>query len=395
MAYSLDVIRKGEEKKLGFETLCVHGGNQQDRETGAICTPIHQAATYRQAGIGKPHGFEYGRMSTPTRETLERAMSNLEGYGQSACFGSGIAASLALIHTLSNNDHMIFNDDCYGGFYRLTKLILNKFGAQADFVDLTKPENLEKSIRPNTKLVFVETPTNPLLKLVDIKAMKETCERHSIPLLVDNTFLTAHFQKPKKFGADIVLNSITKYYSGHNDVVGGSISSDDTQLIENLRFNARATGGIMASMECFLALRGLKTLHLRMEQHDKNARRVAEFLEKNEKVEKTHYPGLASHPQHALAKKQQSGFGGMVSFELKGGLKAAEKFVGGLNIWTYGESLGGVESLVSHPATMSHSSLPPEERKRKGITDGLLRLSVGIENADDLITELENSIRHA
>ncbi|MBI4052868.1 MAG: PLP-dependent transferase [Candidatus Diapherotrites archaeon] len=392
MAYTLDVIGKGEEKKLGFETLCVHGGNQQDAATGAICTPIHQAVTYRQAGIGRPHGFEYGRMSTPTREVLEKAMSHLEGYGQSVCFGSGIAASLALIHTLSNKDHIIFNDDCYGGFYRLTKRVLDKFGAQADFVDLTKPENLEKSLKPNTKLVFVETPTNPMLKLVDIKAMKETCERRGIPLLVDNTFLTAHFQKPKKFGADIVLNSLTKYYAGHNDVVGGSISSDDLELIENLRFNARATGGIMASMECFLALRGLKTLHLRMEQHNKNAQKVAEFLEGNAKVEKVHYPGLAGHPQHGLAKKQQTGSGGMVSFELKGGLKAAEKLVEHLHIWTYGESLGGVESLVSHPATMSHSSLPPEERKRKGITDGLLRLSVGIENADDLIAELENAI---
>lgn len=372
-----------------FDTLCVHAGKQQDPHNGSIVAPIQQAVTFRQAGIGEPIGFEYARMGNPTREILERNVSELEGYKHSVCFGSGIAAELALMHTLNAGDHVIFCEDTYGGTYRLMNLILNRFGLKSDFIKMDNPDGISKFVTKDTKMVFVESPTNPLMDVIDLKHVGEVAKKHGLLYVVDNTFLTPVFQQPKKFGADMVVHSITKYLAGHNDVVGGSLSFDAPAFKEKLVFLIKATGAVISPFECYLTLRGIKTLDLRMRKHDSNHRKIAEYLKAHPKVARVFSTSLTSHPKHALHNSQASGHAGTFSFELKGGLESAKKFVKGLSLWTFGESLGGVESLVSHPPTMSHAAVPREVRLKKGISDGLLRLSCGIENADDLIADLE------
>lgn len=306
------------------------------------------------------------------------------------CFGSGIAAELALMQTLTAGDHVIFCEDTYGGTYRLMKLILSRFGLKSDFIKMYEPEEISKFVTKDTKMVFVESPTNPLMDVIDLKAVGEVAHRRGLLYVVDNTFLTPVFQQPKNFGADVVVHSITKYLAGHNDVVGGSLSFDAPELREKLGFLIKATGAVISPFECYLTLRGIKTLDLRMRKHDSNHRKIAAYLEAHPKVKRVLSTSLPSHPKHSLHNSQASGHGGTFSFELKGGLESAKKFVKGLELWTFGESLGGVESLISHPPAMSHAAIPAEVRRAKGIGDGLLRLSCGIENADDLIADLEN-----
>lgn len=386
MAYGADAL-------AAFDTLCVHSGEQQDKHTGAVVAPIQQSVTFRQRGIGEPIGFEYARMGNPTRQVLERCISGLEGYKRSVCFGSGIASELALMHTLSAGDHVIFCEDTYGGTYRMMKLILNRFGLKSDFIKMDDPDSISKLVTPATKMVFVESPTNPLMDVIDLKHVGEVARRHGLLYVVDNTFLTPVFQKPRKFGADVVVHSITKYLAGHNDVMGGSLSFDDAALGEKLGFMIKATGAVISPFECYLTLRGIKTLGLRMRAHNGNHVKIAKYLESCEKVSRVYSTSLSSHPKHALHNAQASGHGGTFSFELKGGLESAKKFVKGLGLWTFGESLGGVESMVSHPPTMSHASIPADVRRAKGISDGLLRLSCGIEGADDLIADLDGNFR--
>ena len=374
---------------LKFGTKCVHAGKQQDTHNGSIVAPIQQSVTFRQAGINEPIAFEYARAGNPSREILERAISELEGYKHSICFGSGIASELALFQTLSSGDHVIFCEDTYGGTYRLMNIILKKFGIKNDFIKMDNPDEISKFVTKDTKMVFVESPTNPLLDVIDLKHVGEVAEKHNLMYVVDNTFLSPVFQQPKKFGADVIVHSITKYLAGHNDVMAGSLSYDDEELHEKLKLMIKATGAVLSPFECYLTLRGLKTLELRMKKHDANHKELAEHLARHEKVSKVYSTHLSTHPKYALAHSQASGQGGTFSFELKGGLKAAEKFVKALKLWTYAESLGGVESLISHPPTMSHSSIPREVRLKKGISDGLLRLSCGIENSEDLIEDLE------
>lgn len=375
-----------------FDTACVHAGKQQDPNNGAIVAPIQQAVTFRQRGIGEPIGFEYARMGNPSRQILERNISELEGYRHSVCFGSGIAAELALMHTLSSGDHVLFCEDTYGGTYRLMNAVLKRFGLENDFIKMDDPDSISRHVKRNTKMIFVESPTNPLLGVIDLKRVGEVAKEHGLLYAVDNTFLTPVFQQPRKFGADVVVHSITKYLGGHNDVVGGSLSFDDEALKEKLGLLIKATGAVISPFECYLTLRGIKTLDVRMKKHDENHRKIAKYLEGHKKVERVYSTSLDSHPKKRLHDSQASGHAGTFSFELKGGLEAAKKFVKGVELWTFGESLGGVESLVSHPPTMSHASVPRDVRIAKGINDGLLRLSCGIENADDLAEDLEKGL---
>lgn len=378
---------------LSIETEVVRSGQKPDKLSGAIPTPIYQTANYAFDGIEKNKGYEYSRANHPTKEILERNLTVLEEGVGTVAFGSGLAAELALFHTLKAKDHIIFCEDVYGGTYRLLNQILNKFGLRSDFIDMANPDAIRRFINDSTKMIFIETPTNPLLKLVDIEAVGEIAKEYNIHYVVDNTFITPYFQKPIKLGAQTVVHSLTKYLAGHNDVTGGSITSIDKELIEELKFILKSTGGMLAPWESWLTIRGIKTLAVRMKKHEENAIKIAGFLEGHEKVKKVHFPGLKSNPQSELAKKQMTGFGGMISFELEADPKAFNKFVKSLEVWIFAESLGGVESLVSHPPTMSHSSLPRDLRIKKGIPDGLFRLSCGIENADDLIQDLEQAFK--
>ncbi|HIH16685.1 MAG TPA: aminotransferase class I/II-fold pyridoxal phosphate-dependent enzyme [Candidatus Diapherotrites archaeon] len=375
-----------------FDTLCVHSGSQQDPVTGAVVSAIQPAVTFRQLGIGKPLGFEYSRAANPSRRVLERSISELEGYKHSVCFGSGIAAELALFQTLKQYDHVLFCEETYGGTFRLMKTVLNKFGLRSDFVQMDSPDRITDYVTKDTKMVFVESPTNPLLDVIDLQGVGEVAKKHGLLYVVDNTLLSPAFQQPKKFGADVVVHSTSKYLAGHNDVVGGSLSFDDASLQEKLGHLIKATGAVLSPFECYLTLRGIKTLYLRMQKHEANHEKIAAFLERHPKVKRVYSTTLSSHPKRERFLAQATGHGGTFSFELKGGLASAKKFVRGLSLWTFGESLGGVESLVSHPPTMSHSSLSREERLKRGIHDGLLRLSCGIENADDLISDLEEAL---
>jgi len=376
----------------GIETDVVHAGSQIDSAFGSISFPIYQTATFKWTGLETNKGFEYARESNPTRTVLERNLAELEGGKGSIIFSSGLGAVATLALHFKAGDELIFSRDGYGGIQRLLKQVFSKFGLKSKWIDLRQAENLEKEISKDTKLVFIETPTNPLLYSIDMKAIGEICQKHSLHYCVDNTFLTPVFQKPIKFGADIVLHSLTKYLSGHNDVLGGAIVSTDEELLEHLHFLEKAVGANLGPQDSWLTLRGIKTLALRMKQHEKNALAIAKFLHEHPQVEKVYYPGLADHPGHELAKEQATGFGGMLAFEIKGGVETGKKFVKGLKLWTYGESLGGVESIVSYPRIMSHMSLNEKERKEQGISDGLIRLSTGIENTWDLVQDLEQAL---
>lgn len=379
-------------KSLGFETRAIHAGQDPDPTTGAIMTPVYLTSTYVQQSPGVHKGYEYSRTHNPTRKSYEACIASLEGGTHGFAFASGLSATLTVLHMLKGGDHVVAGDDMYGGTFRLFDKVLRHDGYQFSFVDLTRPENLEAAIRPNTKLLWLETPTNPMLKLADIEKLAKIAKARGLLVAVDNTFMSPFYQRPLELGADIVVHSSTKYINGHSDVVGGVAVVKEAALAEKLAFLSNAMGPVASAFDSFLAMRSLKTLPVRMRAHSENAMAVAHYLEKHPKVERTIYPGLTSHPQYELARKQMSGFGGMVSFVIKGGLPQAKTFLENVRIFSLAESLGGVESLVNHPAIMTHASVPIETRQALGISDSLIRLSVGIETQADILADLEQAL---
>jgi len=380
------------DAKLSIETLAIHAGQSPDPLSGAVMPPIVLASTFAQQSPGVHKGFEYSRTNNPTRQTLEACVAALEGGEHGMAFGSGCAASTTLFLTLSAGDHVVASDDVYGGTFRILDKVMKPLGIETSWVDMTNPENVAAAMRPETKLVFVETPTNPMLKVVDIAAMVKIAHAGGAKVAVDNTFATPVLQRPLRMGADVVVHSMTKYLNGHSDVVGGIAVSSDAALVEKLRFLQNSVGAVPSPFDCFLVLRGLKTLAVRMKGHVESAQKIAAFLEARPEVERVYYPGLASHPQHALARKQMRGPGGMISFVVKGGLPAARRFLEKTELFTLAESLGGVESLIEHPAIMTHGSVPKAQREALGIVDGFIRLSVGLEGVDDLIADLTRAL---
>jgi len=380
--------------QAGFATRAIHTGQGPDPTTGATIPPIHLTSTFTQRGIGQDKPFEYSRTGNPTRATLEACLAVLERGTHGLAFASGSAATAAVLSLLRPGDHVVAADDLYGGTYRLFEQVFARQGIEFSYVDAREPTAFGRLARPSTKLFWVETPTNPLLHLADIAAAAQAARRHSALLAVDNTFATPYFQQPLRLGADIVVHSTTKYIGGHSDVVGGAVVTSNDALCERLAFYQNAAGAVPGPFDSWLVLRGIKTLAVRMERHQANAISVAEFLSSHRLVDDVRYPGLASHSQAQLARAQMTGFGGIVTFRLAGGLAAADTFVRALRVFSFAESLGGVESLVCHPATMTHASYPQEERERRGITDGTLRLSVGIEDIDDLIADLDGALEH-
>ncbi|GCE19577.1 cystathionine gamma-synthase [Dictyobacter kobayashii] len=378
---------------MKFSTKAIHAGQEPDPSTGAIMTPIFQTSTYAQHGLGGHKGYEYSRSGNPTRTALEDCIAALENSQYGLAFASGLAAEQAILSLLKTGDHMVSCDDLYGGTYRIFERILSRYQIETSYVTAASTADYEKAIRPNTKLIWLETPTNPLLRLVDIRAIAEIAHRHHILLVVDNTFSSPYFQQPLELGADIVLHSTTKYINGHSDVVGGAAVFKDKEVYEAVKFYQNAAGGVPGPFDSWLTLRGIKTLAVRMRQHEENAFTVARFLSEHPRVEKVYYPGLASHPDHELAKSQMKGFGGMVSFQFKGTLEDVDQIVRRFEVITFAESLGGIESLICHPASMTHGSIPREIREARGLTDTLLRLSVGIEDAEDILRDLEQALR--
>jgi cystathionine gamma-lyase len=379
-------------KRMQFATKAIHAGQEPDPSTGAIMTPIFQTSTYAQSGMGEHKGYEYARTGNPTRTALEACLAALEDGDYGLAFASGLAAEHAILNLLSAGDHMVACDDLYGGSYRIFEKVMGRFNVQTTYVTASDVEGYARAIRSNTKLIWLETPTNPLLRLADIRAVAEIAHRHNLLLVVDNTFSSPYFQQPLKLGADIVLHSTTKYINGHSDVIGGAVVTSNREVYEALKFYQNAAGAVPGPFDCWLTLRGLKTLAVRMRQHQENARAVASYLSEHPRVEKVYYPGLASHPDHELAQRQMSGFGGMVSFQFKGTLADVDKVVRRFKVFTFAESLGGVESLVCHPASMTHGSIPREIREARGLTDTLLRLSVGIEDVSDLLADLAQAL---
>lgn len=376
---------------MRFATRAIHEGQRADPATRATIVPIYQTSTYTQEGIHKHKGYEYARSSNPTRTALETCLASLENARYGLAFGSGMAAESAVMNLLSAGDHVVATEDLYGGTYRMFEGVFKRYGIEFTYADAREPANIHSAIRPSTKLVWIETPTNPLLQLVDIAAVAEiTGDR--IPLVVDNTFASPALQNPLDLGADIVVHSTAKYLGGHSDVIGGAVVVSDEELYHGIKYHQNAVGGVPGPFDCWLVLRGVKTLALRLQAHCENALLIARFLAEHPRVENVHYPGLESHPQHDLAKRQMRGFGGMLSLVVKGGRTAAESLLSRVRIFAFAESLGGVESLIGYPATMSHAAVPKEERERRGITDGLIRLSVGIEDVDDLIDDLTHAL---
>ncbi|HZH13182.1 MAG TPA: cystathionine gamma-synthase [Archangium sp.] len=380
---------------MRFDTLAIHAGQEPDPTTGAIMTPVYLTSTYVQAGPGEHKGFEYSRTQNPTRNALQDCLAALEGARHGLAFASGLAGSDMLMHMLEAGDHVVVSDDVYGGTFRIFDKVFRRHGLSFSWVDLSNPDNFEKAITPKTKMVWVESPTNPMLKLIDLPRIAETAKKRNILSVCDNTFMTPYFQRPMDLGFDVVTHSTTKYINGHSDVVGGFVCTSNDELAQKMYFLQNAVGGVPGPMDCFLVLRGVKTLGVRMERHAQNALKVAQFLATHPKVQKVTYPGLESHPQHALARKQMTGFGGMMTFDIKGGLEAARKFLKTVKIFACAESLGGVESLIEHPAIMTHASVPKETRELLGISDGLIRLSVGIEDAQDLVDDLKQALEVA
>jgi cystathionine gamma-lyase len=374
-----------------FATRAIHVGQEADPATGATIVPIYQTSTYTQERVGVHKGFDYSRTVNPTRVALEKQLASLEGGEFASAFASGMAATAAVLNLLSAGDHAVVTDDLYGGTYRLFSRVLERYGLQFTYVDMSDLGAVRDAVRASTKLFWIETPTNPLLKLIDVRGIAALRRLGQI-VVVDNTFATPCFQQPLALGADIVVHSTTKYIGGHSDVVGGIAITNDRELAQGIQFHQNAVGGVPGPHDAWLTMRGAKTLALRMREHARNAQAVAEFLEEHEQVARVYYPGLASHPQHELARRQMSGFGGMVSFVLAGPPERALDFAHRLRYFSLAESLGGVESLICHPARMTHGSIPKEERERRGVTDGLLRLSVGIEDEQDLIDDLEQAL---
>jgi cystathionine gamma-synthase/cystathionine gamma-lyase len=380
---------------VAFETLAIHAGQQPDPVHGAVMQPIVLSSTFAQPEPGKPLRYDYSRSGNPTREALETCLAALEGGSFGFAFASGCAAATTLLHTLKPGDHVVCGDDVYGGTYRLFARVLEPFGVHASFVDLRSEQALLGAIRKETRLIWLETPTNPMLRLADIRLVADISRQHQLRLVVDNTFASPILQSPLALGADVVLHSTTKYVNGHSDVVGGALITSDQELAQRLRFLQNAMGAVPSPMDCYLVLRGIKTLPLRMQRHVQSAGELAKRLEQQQGVARVHYPGLVSHPQHALAQRQMRGGGGIVTFEIEGGVPAASAFLRALRYFALAESLGGVESLAEHPAIMTHASIPEAVRRASGISDGLIRLSVGIEHVEDLWTDLDRALAEA
>ncbi|MNR80282.1 Cystathionine gamma-synthase [compost metagenome] len=380
---------------MKFETKAIHVGQAADPTTGATIVPVYQTSTYTQPDLGVHKGFDYSRTANPTRKALEDCLASLENAEYGLAFASGVAATDATLKLLSAGDHVVVSDDVYGGTYRLFERVLTRYGLTFSWVDATDLSNVDKAIQPNTKLIWSETPTNPLLKLVDIAGLAAVAKKHGVMLAIDNTFASPYLQNPLDLGADIVVHSTTKYIGGHSDVVGGFFATRSEELYQTVKFHQNSIGAVPGPQDAFLTLRGIKTLAIRMRQHTANAERIARFLAEHPAVEAVYYPGLESHPQHELAKRQMRGFGGMVSFVAKGGLEPARTIGRSLKLFSLAESLGGVESLTCHPVTMTHGAIPKEIRDARGVTDGLLRLSVGIEDGDDLLADLSQALAKA
>ena len=378
---------------MKFETKAIHSGQKPDPLTGAVIVPVYQTSTYQQEAIGKNKGYEYSRTGNPTRKALEDVLASLEEGKYGLAFASGLAATSAVFNLLKPGSHIVVGDDIYGGTYRLLESIYKRSGLKITYADVDDMDSFEKAINKDTKLIWVETPTNPLLKIIDLEKLSETAKRKNIILAVDNTFASPYFQKPLTLGADIVVHSTTKYISGHSDIIGGAVITSSKKLYNDLKFYQNATGAVPGSWDCWLVIRGIKTLAVRMREHEKNALYLAKYLKKHSKVDNVYYPGLPGSKQYDLARKQMSGFGGMISLELKGGFPQVEKFVSKLKIFLLAESLGGVESLVCYPPKMTHGIFSVEEREQRGIKDNLVRLSVGIEHIDDLVEDIERALQ--
>lgn len=382
-----------KEKNIKFNTRVIHGGQEPDKAYGAVMPPIYQTSTYAQSTPGGHQGYEYSRTANPTRTALENALASIENGNFGLAFGSGLAAMDAVLKLLNPGDEVVSTNDLYGGSYRLFKKIFEKYGIVFHFVGMQNPDEVEKYINAQTKLIWVETPTNPMMNIIDIKSIAALAKKHHVLLAVDNTFASPYLQQPLDLGADIVMHSATKYIGGHSDVVLGALVVKDEKLARELYFIQNASGAICGPMDSFLVLRGIKTLHVRMQRHCENGEAIAHFLAKHPKIEKVYWPGFSTHPNHKVAKEQMNGFGGMLSFIPKGSTyNDAIKIIEKLKIFTLAESLGGVESLVGHPASMTHASIPKEEREKVGVVDALIRLSVGIEDVNDLIEDLENAL---
>ncbi|HLX58212.1 MAG TPA: cystathionine gamma-synthase [Ktedonobacteraceae bacterium] len=377
---------------MKFSTRAIHAGQEADPATGAVITPIYQTSTYAQAGLGENKGFEYSRTGNPTRTALETCIAALEEGSYGLAFASGMAAETAILSLLNAGDHVISCDDTYGGTYRIFERVLRRYNVEASYVPVGNVVDYEKVIRPNTKMIWLESPTNPLLGLVDIQAIAALAHSRNLLVVVDNTFVSPYFQQPLKLGADIVVHSTTKYINGHSDVIGGALVTSNEEVYQSIKFYQNAAGGVPAPFDAWLTLRGIKTLAVRMRQHEVNALAVARFLHEHPLVEKIYYPGLPSHPGYELAKRQMSGFGGMVSFQFKGSFEDVARVVRRFRVFALAESLGGVESLVCHPASMTHGSIPRDIREARGLTDTLLRLSVGIEDVEDILADLEYAL---
>ena len=380
---------------MKFNTKVIHAGIHPDPATGAIMTPIYQTSTYVQEEIGVHKGFEYSRTGNPTRAALESNLAALESGKYGACFGSGLAAIDCVIKMLNPGDEVISTNDLYGGSYRIFKTIFEKYGINFHFVDMVDVQNISNKINDKTKLIWIETPTNPMMNIIDVKSIVEIAKISGIKVAVDNTFATPYLQRPLELGADIVMHSVTKYLGGHSDVVMGALVTNDESIAEEMYRIQNSSGAVCGPMDSFLVLRGIKTLHLRVQRHCENGEKVARFLQNHPQVERVYWPGFETHPNHEVAKEQMNGFGGMISFTLVGdSLEKAKSIVSRTKIFTLAESLGGVESLIGHPSTMTHASIPREERMKSGVLDSLIRLSVGIEDASDLIEDLENAFKN-
>ncbi|MGA2743239.1 MAG: PLP-dependent aspartate aminotransferase family protein [Candidatus Sulfotelmatobacter sp.] len=380
-----------KEKQPGFATRAIHCGQEPDPLTGSVTVPIYPTSTYVQQGIGENKGYEYSRVSNPTRTRLEENLAALEGAAAARVFGSGMAAIHAIVSMLKSGDHVVCGNDLYGGTPRLFNQVMTGFGLEFSYIDTSDAENVERAVRKNTRMVYVETPTNPLMRLSDLAAISQICRRKKISLVVDNTFMSPYFQQPLALGADMVVHSTTKFLNGHSDGLGGVVMCAKQEHADQLAFLQKAAGAILSPFECWLVLRGVKTLAARMEIHDRSGRIVADFLSKHKKVKAVFYPGLPDHPQHALARRQMTGFGAMITFET-GSQKNANKMLKKVRICSLGESLGGVETLISHPATMTHAGLGAKGRAAIGITDGMVRISVGIEDVDDILDDLDQAL---
>jgi cystathionine gamma-lyase len=376
-------------ERAKFDTLCIHAGQAPDPVSGAVMTPIVLASTFVQDGPGKHMGYDYSRAGNPTRTALEGCLAALEGANHGVAFGSGCGATSTLLLSLKSGDHVLVGDDVYGGTFRIFDKVLKGFGIESTFLDMSDPKRVREGIRPNTRMIWLETPSNPMLKIFDIAAIADIAKAHSLVLAVDNTFATPALQNPLALGATVVVHSTTKYLNGHSDVVGGALVTSDDALAERLHFLQKSVGAVPSPFDCYMVLRGLKTLAVRMRQHVASAQSLAHFLEGHSQVKKVYYPGLTSHAGHALASRQMKGPGGMISVEIDGGLPAATAFLKAVRVFACAESLGGVESLAEHPAIMTHASVPRESREALGIGDGLIRLSVGIEDESDLREDLE------